>query len=340
VAREKRRAFQEWTYWGKPVPGFGDVHAQLLILALRQRRTAATGRDASLQGIAPAIFSLRRAAQSGVCDQPTSLRRGRRFAAYERLHHRDNPLCAAGKQTAARRNSELPGLLQRELEILAEGGFGTSEIAWTVISILLKQRELFLARGLRLWRMEQKRNCRLPFPRLFGVYHPSQQNTQTGRVTAGDVCAGASPDWAISRTAARLAQLVRAGDAVDLICPRSLRARKNLGLSIPQERPPRGSLASSEGFVRRSKYIQPKRKFAKISTHTPERLSQMGEDRRRQCAAVEPESGKDRVLIVRRRRERADGLRGASREMRYQCFGSGKRQKRPWRNLQTFSHTP
>src|SRR5580700_11018336 len=34
VAREKRRAFREWTYWGKPVPGFGDARAQLLILGL------------------------------------------------------------------------------------------------------------------------------------------------------------------------------------------------------------------------------------------------------------------------------------------------------------------
>jgi len=31
VAREKRRAFRDWTYWGKPVPGFGDPRAELLI---------------------------------------------------------------------------------------------------------------------------------------------------------------------------------------------------------------------------------------------------------------------------------------------------------------------
>src|SRR5260370_41026100 len=34
VAREKRRAYREWTYWGKPVPGFGDPNAGLLILGL------------------------------------------------------------------------------------------------------------------------------------------------------------------------------------------------------------------------------------------------------------------------------------------------------------------
>src|SRR5713101_4490264 len=34
VAREKRRAYREWTYWGKPVPGFGDAQAHLLIVGL------------------------------------------------------------------------------------------------------------------------------------------------------------------------------------------------------------------------------------------------------------------------------------------------------------------
>src|SRR5215469_8745770 len=34
MAREKRRAFREWTYWGKPLPGFGDPHARLLLLGL------------------------------------------------------------------------------------------------------------------------------------------------------------------------------------------------------------------------------------------------------------------------------------------------------------------
>jgi len=34
VAREKRRAYRDWTYWGRPVPGFGDPQAQLLIVGL------------------------------------------------------------------------------------------------------------------------------------------------------------------------------------------------------------------------------------------------------------------------------------------------------------------
>ena len=38
IAREKRLAFRDWEYWGKPVPGFGDPHARLLILGPGARR--------------------------------------------------------------------------------------------------------------------------------------------------------------------------------------------------------------------------------------------------------------------------------------------------------------
>ncbi|MGC2197085.1 MAG: uracil-DNA glycosylase, partial [Terriglobales bacterium] len=34
VAREKRRAYRDWEYWGKPVPGFGDRDARVLVLGL------------------------------------------------------------------------------------------------------------------------------------------------------------------------------------------------------------------------------------------------------------------------------------------------------------------
>src|SRR5271168_2260506 len=56
VAQEKRCAFRDWTYWGKPIPGFGDPHAKLFILGLAPPRTAAIAPDASSPAIAPPIF--------------------------------------------------------------------------------------------------------------------------------------------------------------------------------------------------------------------------------------------------------------------------------------------
>jgi len=107
--REKPASLPGVDLLGQASAGIWRVHAQLLILALRQRRTAATGRDASLQG-SLRRFSLRRAAQSGVCESAHFPAPGRRFAAYDAYIPRQS-VGAAGKQTAARRNSELPGLI-------------------------------------------------------------------------------------------------------------------------------------------------------------------------------------------------------------------------------------
>ena len=73
VAREKRRAFREWTYWGKPVPGFGDPQAELLILGLAPAATERIAQDAFSPEIAPAIFSTKRCTRQALpISQPPS----------------------------------------------------------------------------------------------------------------------------------------------------------------------------------------------------------------------------------------------------------------------------
>ena len=59
VAREKRRAFQDWEYWGKPVPGFGDRDAQLLIIGLAPAAHGAnrTGRMFTGDGSADTLMA-------------------------------------------------------------------------------------------------------------------------------------------------------------------------------------------------------------------------------------------------------------------------------------------
>jgi len=45
IAIEKRKQFEDWTYWGRPVPGFGDSHARLYVLGLAPAAMAATEPD-------------------------------------------------------------------------------------------------------------------------------------------------------------------------------------------------------------------------------------------------------------------------------------------------------
>ena len=75
VARTKRRAYREWTYWGRPVPGFGDAHAKLLILGLAPAAHGANRTGRMFTGDRCRRFSLCAALRSGIC-QPADFRRG------------------------------------------------------------------------------------------------------------------------------------------------------------------------------------------------------------------------------------------------------------------------
>jgi uracil-DNA glycosylase family 4 len=184
VAREKRRAFREWTYWGKPVPGFGDPEAQLLILGLAPAAHGANRTGRVFTGDRSGDFLYAALYKGDFANQPTSLRRddGLRVK---------NAYIAATIRCAPPANKPLPSeiincrsYLVRELEILQPRAvLALGKIAWDAYLEILKQRGLITSRA--AFHFAHGAETELPGrgPRLFGVYHPSQQNTQTGRVT-------------------------------------------------------------------------------------------------------------------------------------------------------------
>ncbi len=164
VAREKRRAYREWTYWGKPVPGFGDAQAQLLILGLAPAAHGANRTGRMFTGDRSGDFLYAALHKAGFANQANSLHRddGLRLK---------NAYVSATCRCAPPENKPLPkeiancrGYLEREMEIL-------------------KQRGVIASRTLYKFAHGAEAEVAAGFPRLFGVYHPSQQNTQTGRVT-------------------------------------------------------------------------------------------------------------------------------------------------------------
>src|SRR5260370_41442075 len=184
VARDKRRAYREWTYWGKPVPGFGDAHAQLLILGLAPAAHGGNRTGRMFTGDRSGDFLYAALHKAGFANQPVSENRedGLRL---------ENTYIAATCRCAPPANKPLPKeilncrrYLERELEILKpKAVLALGKIAWDRYLEILKQHGLIASRALYKFAHGAEAEVAAGTPRLFGVYHPSQQNTQTGRVT-------------------------------------------------------------------------------------------------------------------------------------------------------------
>jgi uracil-DNA glycosylase len=184
VARDKRRAYREWEYWGKPVPGFGDSSAQLLILGLAPAAHGANRTGRMFTGDRSGDFLYAALHKGGFANQPTSLHRedGLRLT---------NAYISATCRCAPPDNKPLPreilhcrNYLEREIEILKPKVLlALGKIAWDGYLDILKQRGVISSRALYKFAHGAEAEVAPGTPRLFGVYHPSQQNTQTGRVT-------------------------------------------------------------------------------------------------------------------------------------------------------------
>jgi len=184
VAREKRRAYRDWEYWGRGVPGFGDPNARLFILGLAPAAHGAnrTGRVSTGDRSGDFLYQALHAA--GFANQPASRDRGDGL----RLH---NAYIAAAVRCAPPANKPLPreilncrGHLRHELNILRPVAvLALGKIAWDAYLEILKQDGKIRSRAAYKFAHGAEAEIAPDLPRLFGVYHPSQQNTQTGRVT-------------------------------------------------------------------------------------------------------------------------------------------------------------
>ena len=184
VAKEKRRAFREWMYWGKPVPGFGDANARLLILGLAPAAHGGNRTGRMFTGDRSGDFLYKALHRAGFANQPTSLHRD------DGLRLKDAFITATCR-CAPPENKPLPeeiqncrGYLERELEILRpKAVLALGKIAWDAYLDILKKHGIIGSRAAYVFGHGAEAELPPPSPPLFGVYHPSQQNTQTGRVT-------------------------------------------------------------------------------------------------------------------------------------------------------------
>jgi uracil-DNA glycosylase family 4 len=185
VARTKRRAFREWTYWGQPVPGFGDPHAKLLIIGLAPAAHGGNRTGRAFTGDRSGDFLYARLYEAGFANQPTSV------DANDGLELQ-NAYISAAARCAPPDNRPLPeelrncaGYLEEEFAILrTRAVLALGAIAFhTYLRLLMKQGRI---PSVSMYAFSHGAEFKLPgdLPHLFASYHPSQQNTQTGRLTA------------------------------------------------------------------------------------------------------------------------------------------------------------
>jgi uracil-DNA glycosylase len=184
VARVKRRAYRDQDYWGRPVPGFGDPHAKLLILGLAPAAHGGNRTGRVFTGDRSGDFLYRELWRAGFANQPESRNRDDGL-------HLVNAFISATVRCAPPDNKPLPEeirnctpYLESELDLLRPRAvLALGRIAFDAYLRILKQRGAIDRKS--KFDFSHGACIRLPdpLPRLYASYHPSQQNTQTGRLT-------------------------------------------------------------------------------------------------------------------------------------------------------------
>jgi uracil-DNA glycosylase len=179
VAREKRAAFRDWEYWGRPVPGFGDPAARVVLLGLAPAAHGGNRTGRMFTGDRSGDFLYAALHETGFANQPTSVAQddgllltGCFITAAVR--------CAppANKPLPSERDNCLP-YAGEELELLPDVQVivALGAFAWDAA--------LRLHGGVRPRpKFGHLAETTLPGGRtLVGCFHPSQQNTFTGKLT-------------------------------------------------------------------------------------------------------------------------------------------------------------
>ena len=184
IAREKRRAYRDWEYWGKPVPGFGDPNAKVLVLGLAPGAHGSNRTGRPFTGDASGNFMYPVLHRTGFASQPHATH------CNDGLRLKDCYITAAVR-CAPPQNKPLPEeiancapFLEREIALLenvrvvvALGriGFDAYLNYLKRQGVLKSKKEYVFGHGAQ-YEMPDGRI-------LLASYHPSNQNTQTGKLT-------------------------------------------------------------------------------------------------------------------------------------------------------------
>jgi uracil-DNA glycosylase family 4 len=187
IARRKRRAYQGWTYWGRPVPAFGEADARLVLVGLAPGAHGSNRTGRMFTGDASGDFLFEALHRYGFATQPDAITRGDGLELVDCFITAAARCAPPGNKPSGSELDRCAAFLVRELCLLdgarvylALGRVAYDRLLRTLVTHLgredVRSGAPPFAHGLE-WRPDARS------PWILCSYHPSRQNTQTGRLS-------------------------------------------------------------------------------------------------------------------------------------------------------------
>ncbi len=184
VSREKRAQYREARYWGRPVPGFGDPRASVLVVGLAPAAHGANRTGRMFTGDRSGDWLYRALHRAGFANRPTSRHRNDGLALKDVYVTAGVRCVPPGNRPSPRERDRCTPFLHREMDVLGGNLHTVVALGGFAFTLVLG---MFTKRGMPVPRP------RPPFGHgvevdlgslaVLASYHPSQQNTFTGKLT-------------------------------------------------------------------------------------------------------------------------------------------------------------
>jgi uracil-DNA glycosylase family 4 len=201
IARVKRRAYRDWEYWGKPVPSFGDLQARLLIVGLAPGAHGSNRTGRMFTGDMSGNILYRVLHKTGFASQPLSASRNDGLRLQDAYITAIAHCAPPGNKPSRDEIANCRPYLERELDLLpnVKVVVALGRVAFDNYLSILQSRGVIRSRVPFAFGHNSMFKTAAGQPVLIGSYHPSQQNTSTGKLTEAMLTA-------VFRRAAKLLQ--------------------------------------------------------------------------------------------------------------------------------------
>jgi uracil-DNA glycosylase len=187
IAATKRRAYRDFEYWGKPVPAFGDPQARVVVVGLAPGAHGSNRTGRMFTGDTSGVSLYRTLYETGFASQPDSRTRDDGMALRDLFITASARCAPPGNKPTREEILNCRPFLERELDLLVNVKVvvALGKIAFDNYLDILKSRGAIRSRAGFDFGHNILYKTSPSCPLLLTCYHPSQQNTSTGKLTAG-----------------------------------------------------------------------------------------------------------------------------------------------------------